>query len=52
MKLEFKILFRILKKHLADGCDVPQFFRDLMAMLTEVTEDEWGTSKDPSQPAK
>lgn len=50
--MEFKILFRILKKHLADGCDVPQFFRDLMAMLTEVTEDEWGTSKDPSQKGK
>lgn len=47
--MEFKILFQIMKKHLSDGNDVPYFFRDLMAMLTEVTEEEWGTSKDPSQ---
>jgi hypothetical protein len=47
--VEFKTLFPILRKHLSDGYDVPQFFRDLMAMLTEVSEDEWGTSKDPSQ---
>lgn len=47
--MEFKTLFQIMKKHLADGHDVPYFFRDLMAMLTEVTEDDWGTSKDPSQ---
>lgn len=52
MALEFKTLFQILKKHLADGYDVPHFFRDLMAMLTEVTEEEWGTSKDPSQEGK
>lgn len=52
MALEFKTLFQILKKHLADGYDVPHFFRDLMAMLTEVSEEEWGTSKDPSQEGK
>lgn len=46
--MEFKTLFSILKKHLADGEDVPYFFRDLMAMITTVTEDEWGTGKDPS----
>lgn len=50
--MEFKTLFQILKKHLSDGHDVPYFFRDLMAMLTEVSEDEWGTSKDPSQEGK
>lgn len=47
--MEFKTLFRILKKHLADGDDVPFFFRELMAMITTVTEEEWGTSKDPGQ---
>lgn len=46
--MEFKTLFPIMKKHLADGDDVPYFFRELMAMLTTVTEDEWGTGKDPS----
>ena len=30
--VEFKTLFRILKKHLADGNDIPCFFRELMAM--------------------
>ena len=47
--VEFKTLFRILKKHLADGDGVPSFFRDLMAMITTVSEAEWGTSKDPGQ---
>lgn len=46
--MEFKTLFSILKKHLADGDDVPYFFRELMAMITTVSEDEWGTGKDPS----
>lgn len=46
--VEFKTLFSILKKHLADGDDVPYFFRELMAMITTVSEDEWGTGKDPS----
>lgn len=47
--VEFKTLFRILKKHLADGDDVPAFFREFMAKITTVTEKEWGTSKDPSK---
>lgn len=46
--MEFKTLFQILKKHMADGDDVPYFFRELMAMITTVTEEEWGTGKDPS----
>lgn len=48
--MEFKTLFPILKKYLADGDDVPTFFRELMAMITTVTEEDWGTSKDPSSP--
>ena len=50
--VEFKTLFPILKKYLADGADVPYFFRELMAMITTVSEEEWGTSKDPSAKAK
>jgi len=46
--MEFKTLFDILKKHMADGDTVPAFFRELMAMITDVSEDEWGTAKDPS----
>ena len=46
--VEFKNLFEILKKHMADGYDVPQFFRELMALITTVSEEEWGTNKDPS----
>lgn len=50
--MEFKTLFPILKKYLADDADVPCFFRELMAMVTTVTEEEWGSSKDPSTKAK
>ena len=46
--MEFNTLFSILKNRLGDGDDVPYFFRELMAMITTVTEEEWGTSKDPS----
>lgn len=46
--VEFKQLFPILKKHLSDGADIPYFFRDLIAMITNVTEAEWGSEKDPS----
>ena len=46
--MEFKTLFPILRKYMADGDDVPTFFRELMATITTVSEEEWGTSKDPS----
>ncbi len=46
--VEFKRLLPIMKKHLADGDDVPYFSRKLMAMMTTVTEDDWGMGKDPS----
>lgn len=38
----------MMKKRISDGADVPYFFKDLVAMITDVTEDEWGTPKDPS----
>ena len=50
--MDFKTLFSILKKHMADGDDVPYFFREIMAMITTVTEEEWGSSKDPSVKTK
>lgn len=50
--MKFKALFTILKKHLSDGHDVPYFFRDLMAMITTVPEEEWGTGNDPSERLK
>lgn len=38
----------MMKNRISDGADVPYFFRDLIAMITEVPEEEWGTPKDPS----
>ena len=46
--MEFKTLFSILKNRMGDGDDVPYFFREIMAMITTVSEEEWGTSKDPA----
>ena len=46
--VEFKEFFSMMKNRISDGADVPYFFRDLVAMITDVTEDEWGTPKDPS----
>lgn len=46
--MEFKIFFSTLKNRISDGYDVPQFFRDLFAMITDVPEDEWGTPLDPA----
>lgn len=45
--MEFKEFFSTLKNRISDGYDVPQFFRDLFAMITDVPEEEWGTPKDP-----
>lgn len=47
-EVEFKDLFNPLKKCLSDGHNRQYFFRDLMAMITSVTEEEWGTDHDPS----
>lgn len=50
--MNFQTLFKILKKHMGDGDDIPYFFRELMAMITDVEEEEWGTSRDPSAKTK
>lgn len=46
--MEFKDFFSTLKKRISDGLDVPEFFRDLFAMITNVPEEEWSTPLDPS----
>ena len=48
LSVEFKEFFSMMKKRISDGADVPYFFRDLIAMITDVNEAEWGTPKDPS----
>ncbi len=46
--MEFKTFFSMMKNRISDGADVPYFFKDLVDMITDVREDEWGTPKDPS----
>ena len=46
--MEFKDFFQLMKKRISDGLDVPEFFRDLVAMITGVPEENWATPKDPS----
>lgn len=46
--MEFKEFFSMMKNRISDGADIPYFFKDLIAMITDVAEDEWGTPKDPS----
>ena len=50
--ISFPDLFKVLHKHLSGGDDVPEFFRTLMARVTELPESEWGTSKDPADRLK
>lgn len=40
MFVEFKVLFSKLKNRISDGADVPHFFRDLIAMITDVKEED------------
>lgn len=46
--MEFHTLFPILRNRLSDGYDVPLYLRELFALITSVSEAEWGTPKDPS----
>ena len=45
--MEFKDFFSTLKNRISNGYDVPEFFRDLFAMITDVPEENWGTKLDP-----
>ena len=46
--MEFKVFFSTLKNRISNGYDVPEFFRDLFAMITDVSEENWGTQLDPA----
>lgn len=46
--MEFKEFFSLMKNRISNGADVPYFFRDLIAMITDVSEEDWGTPKDDS----
>lgn len=46
--MEFKEFFSMMKNRISDGADVPYFFKDLVAMITDVPEEAWATPKDPS----
>lgn len=50
--MDFKTLFSILKKHLGDGDTAPYFFRELIAMITAMPEEEFGSERDPSASIK
>lgn len=45
--VEFKEFFSMLKNRISNGVDVPDFFRELMTMITDVPEEDWETPKDP-----
>lgn len=45
--MDFPTLFSILRKRLSDGYNAPMYCRELFAQFTEVSEEEWGTLKDP-----
>ena len=34
--MEFKEFFSMMKNRISDGADIPYFFKDLIAMITEV----------------
>ena len=46
--MEFKDFFQLMKNRISYGLDVPAFFRALVAMITDVTEEARDTPKDPS----
>lgn len=46
--MEFKEFFSMMKNRISDGADISYFFKDLIAMITEVPEEAWDTPKDPS----
>ena len=44
-----KTLILLLKKHLHEGDSVPEFFRNLVALIVPVKKNEIGTKKDPAE---
>ena len=48
VSLDFKMFCAMLYKRISDDYDVPQFVRELIEMITDMSAEEWGTKKDPS----
>ena len=46
--MRFSDFFSMMKDRISDGMDVPSFFRELISMITDVPDSEWGTPKDPA----
>lgn len=46
--MEFRNFFSMMKNRLSDGSDAPSFFRELIAMITDVSDEDWDTPKDPA----
>lgn len=43
-RVEFKEFFSMMKNRISDGADILYFFKDMIAMITEVLEEEWDTN--------
>ena len=37
-----------MKNRISDGANAPEFFKELISMITDVPEEKWDTPKDPS----
>ncbi|WP_027107091.1 ABC-three component system protein [Ligilactobacillus ceti] len=47
--MDFRTLFRIMKKYISDGSDTPIFCRSVIEMITDLDESDWTNGSDPSQ---
>lgn len=46
--MEFKEFFNLMKNRISDGMDIPEFFPELISMITNVPDEKWDTPKDPA----
>ena len=46
--MDFKTLYKILRRYLGYGKKVAEFFPEFMEMITDIPEEDWNTSKDPA----
>ena len=47
--MDFKTFQSILNNRINDDYDVPTFVKELISMITDLPEEDWGTKKDPSE---
>lgn len=38
--MEFKEFFNLMKNRISDGMDIPEFFPELMSMITKVPDEK------------